>query len=144
MAALSEIAALRGGGQVEALAAQGLDPFLFLVLPRAWALAISAFTLAMVLVPAALITGFIASSLLGAVETTLWAFLDGVLQAMHTGDFAVFPAKMIIIGLLVALAATLTGLDARPGESAAQILPRGFMRGTLAILLASITLSFAV
>jgi phospholipid/cholesterol/gamma-HCH transport system permease protein len=144
MVTLSETATLRRGGQVEALAAQGLDPFLFLVLPRAWALAISAFTLAVILVPVALVTGFAAGSLLGAVETTIWSFLDGVLRAMHTADFAVFPAKMVVIGLLVALTAVLTGLDAGAGENAARVLPRGFMRGTLAILVVSITLSFAV
>jgi phospholipid/cholesterol/gamma-HCH transport system permease protein len=144
MVALSEVATLRRGGQVEALAAQGLDPFLFLVLPRAWALAISAFTLAVLLVPVALVTGFVASSLLGAVETTVWTFLDGVLRAMRTADFAVFPAKMLTIGLLVALTAVLTGLDAGVGVNAAQVLPRGFVRGTIAILVVTITLSFAV
>jgi phospholipid/cholesterol/gamma-HCH transport system permease protein len=143
MVTLSEIATLRRGGQVEALAAQGLDPFLLLVLPRAWALAISAFTLAVLLVPVALITGFVASNLLGAVETTVWSFLDGVLRAMHAADFAVFPAKMIAIGLLVALTAIVTGFEARSGENAALVLPRGFVRGTLAILVVSITLSFA-
>lgn len=144
MLALSEVATLRRGGQVEALAAQGLDPFLFLVLPRAWALAISAFTLAVLLVPVALVTGFVASSLLGAVETTVWSFLDGVLRAMRTADFAVFPAKMLTIGLLIALTAVLTGLDAGVGVNAAQVLPRGFVRGTIAILVVTITLSFAV
>lgn len=144
MVTLSEIATLRRGGQVEALASQGLDPFLLLVLPRAWALAISAFTLAVILVPVALVTGFVASSLLGAVETTIWSFLDGVLRAMRAADFAVFPAKMMAIGFLVALTAILTGLDTRAGENAARVLPRGFVRGTLAILVVTITLSFAV
>jgi phospholipid/cholesterol/gamma-HCH transport system permease protein len=141
---LSEIAALRLGGQLDVLAAQGLDPFLLLVLPRACALAIAAFTLAMVFVPAALVTGFVASSLLGAAESSLWSFLDGVLLAMHRADFVVFPAKMVAIGLLVALTACLTGVGADPRDDAAHVLPRGFIRGTLAILFASIALSFVV
>jgi phospholipid/cholesterol/gamma-HCH transport system permease protein len=142
--AVSEIAAVRLGGQLDVLAAQGLDPFLLLVLPRACALAIAAFTLAMVFVPAALVTGFVASSLLGAAESSFWSFLDGVLLAMHRADFVVFPAKMVAIGLLVALSACLTGITADPRDDAAHVLPRGFIRGTLAILLASIALSFAV
>jgi phospholipid/cholesterol/gamma-HCH transport system permease protein len=141
---VAEIAALRSGGQVEALAAQGLDPFLLLVLPRTVALAIAAFTLAMVFVPAALITGFVAGSLFGAVTTSLWSFLDGVLGAMQAADFVVFPVKMVTIGLLVSLTAGLTGFGAAPGEDVTQTLPRAFIRGTLAILLTSIALSFAV
>ena len=144
LVAASEIAALRLGGQVNALAAQGLDPFLLLVLPRACALAIAAFTLAMVFVPAALVTGFVAGSLLGAVATSFWSYLDGVLLAMHRADFVIFPAKMLAIGLLVALTACLTGFGSDPRDDARQVLPRGFIRGTLAILLVSLASSFAV
>jgi phospholipid/cholesterol/gamma-HCH transport system permease protein len=144
LVAASEIAALRLGGQVDALAAQGLDPFLLLVLPRACALAIAAFTLAMVFVPAALVTGFVAGSLLGAVATSFWSYLDGVLLAMHRADFVIFPAKMLAIGLLVALTACLTGFGSDPRDDARQVLPRGFIRGTLAILLVSLASSFAV
>ena len=144
MVALSELALLRAGGQVDALAAQGLDPFQLLVLPRAVALAVAAFTLAVLFVAAALVTGFVAGSLLGAVTASLWSFLDGVLRAMGAVDYVVFPAKMLTIGLLVALTAALTGLEAGPRDDSAQVLPRGFIRGTLAILFASIALSFAV
>ena len=63
---------------------------------------------------------------------------------MRAGDFAVFPAKMIVIGLLVALTACLTGLTATAQDEAARRLPRGFVRGVVAILLVSIALSLAV
>jgi len=138
---VSEIGGLQFGGQVHALAAQGLDPFLLLVLPRAAALAIACFTLGIVFVVAALMTGFIAGSLVGAVHTPIGSFLERVLLAMHAEDFAVFPAKMIVIGLLVALTACLTGLTASAQDDAARLLPRGFVRGVVAILLASIALS---
>ena len=138
---VSEIGGLQIGGQVHALAAQGLDPFLLLVLPRAAALAIACFTLGIVFVVAALLTGFIAGSLVGAVHIPIGSFLERVLLAMHAGDFAVFPGKMIVIGLLVALTACLTGLTASAQDDAARLLPRGFVRGVVAILLASIALS---
>ena len=138
---VSEIGGLQFGGQVHALAAQGLDPFLLLVLPRAAALAIACFTLGVVFVVAALLTGFIAGSLVGAVHIPIGSFLERVLLAMHAGDFAVFPGKMIVIGLLVALTACLTGLTASAQDDAARLLPRGFVRGVVAILLASIALS---
>lgn len=141
---VSEIGELQIGGQVSALAAQGLDPFLLLVLPRACALAIACFTLGVMFVLAALLSGFVAGSLLEAVRISIWSFLDRVLLAMHARDFVVFPAKMIVIGLLVALTASLTGLTATAQDEAARLLPRAFVRGVVAILLANLALSLAV
>ena len=141
---VSEIGELQIGGQVRTIAAQGLDPFLLLVLPRACALAIACFTLGVMFVVAALLSGFVAGSLLGAVHIPIGSFLDRVLLAMRAGDFAVFPAKMIAIGLLVALTACLTGLTATAQDEAARLLPRGFVHGVVAILLVSIALSLAV
>lgn len=144
MVALAEIAGLTAGGQVRALEAQGLDPFLLLILPRACALALAAFTLGIVFVVSALLSGFIVGSLLGALTISLWSLFDRVLLAMRAADFAVFPVKMLVIGLLVALTACLTGLEAQPREDVARLLPRGFVRGVLAVLLAGIALGLAV
>jgi phospholipid/cholesterol/gamma-HCH transport system permease protein len=141
---VSEIGELQIGGQVSTLAAQGLDPFLLLVLPRACALAIACFILGVMFVLAALLSGFIAGSLLEAVRISIWSFLDRVLLAMHARDFVVFPAKMIVIGLLVALTASLTALTATARDEAARLLPRAFVRGVVAVLLANLVLSLAV
>jgi phospholipid/cholesterol/gamma-HCH transport system permease protein len=141
---VSEIGELQIGGQVSTLAAQGLDPFRLLVLPRACALAIACFTLGVMFVLAALLSGFVAGSLLEAVRISIWSFLDRVLLAMHARDFVVFPTKMIVIGLLVALTASLTGLTATAQDEAARLLPRAFVRGVVAVLLANLALSLAV
>lgn len=139
--ALYEIGTLARSGQIRALEAQGLDPFDLIVLPRACAIAIASFTLGMTFVLTALVTGFVAGSLIQVVQTSIWTFLDRVLLAMNVSDFIVFPMKMIAIGLLVALTACLTGLGAGPRDDLARLLPTGFMRGVVAILLASVALS---
>jgi phospholipid/cholesterol/gamma-HCH transport system permease protein len=140
----SEIGELQIGGQVSTLAALGLDPFQLLVLPRACALSLASFTLGVMFVVAALLSGFVAGRLLEAVQISLWSFFDRVLHAMRPGDFVIFPAKMTLIGLLVALTASLTGLTATAQDEAARLLPRAFVRGVVAILLASIVLSLMV
>jgi phospholipid/cholesterol/gamma-HCH transport system permease protein len=140
----SELGELQIGGQVSTLAAQGLDPFLLLVLPRACALALACFTLGVMFVIAALLSGFVAGSLLEAARISVWSFFDRVLLAMRAGDFVIFPAKLILIGLLVALTASLTGLTVGAQDEAARLLPRAFVRGVVAILLASIALSLVV
>jgi phospholipid/cholesterol/gamma-HCH transport system permease protein len=70
-----------------------------------------------------------------------WTLLDRVLVAMQASFFVSFPVKMIVIGLLVALTQGLTALAATPQDEVARLLPRGFMRGLLAILLVNISLS---
>jgi phospholipid/cholesterol/gamma-HCH transport system permease protein len=141
--AVQEVGELQLGGQARALAAQGIDPFLLLVLPRATALALASFTLGVLFALTALVVGFVSGNLLGSVQGSLWGFLDRVLAAMQAADFAVFPAKMVVIGLLVALTACLTGMNARAGEDMASLLPRGFVRGLVAIMIASLVLSLA-
>jgi len=141
---VSEIGELQIGGQVSRLAAQGLDPFLLLVLPRACALAIACFTLGIMFVLAALLSGFVVGSLFEAVRISIWSFFDRVLLAMQARDFVVFPAKMIVIGLLIAQTASLTGLTATAQDEAARLLPRAFVRGVVAVLLANLALSLAV
>jgi phospholipid/cholesterol/gamma-HCH transport system permease protein len=141
MVMLSELGGLSIERQLGALEAQGLDPFALFLLPRACAFAVAAFTLGFVFTLTALITGFVAASLGQVATLSFWSFLDRVLVAMQIGYFVSFPLKMILIGLLVALTQGLTGLAAGPQDEVARLLPRGFMRGTLAILLVNIVLS---
>jgi phospholipid/cholesterol/gamma-HCH transport system permease protein len=140
---VTELNLLRSRGQLDVLAAQGLDPFLLLVLPRTLAFALTSFTLGVFFVLGALVMGFVASSLLGAVRESLWVFFDHVLSSMRTADFAMFPVKMLCIGALVALTACITGLTARQRDETAVLLPRGFVRGVLAIMFASLAFSLA-
>jgi phospholipid/cholesterol/gamma-HCH transport system permease protein len=81
--------------------------------------------------------------MLNAVGMTLWSFLDRVLMATRLADFIIVPLKLLAIGLLVALTACLTALTAGPRDDIAKLLPRGFMRGLIATLLASIAFSLA-
>jgi phospholipid/cholesterol/gamma-HCH transport system permease protein len=140
---VAELGTLQLGGQSRVFSGQGLDMFALLVLPRGIAFALGSFTLGVIFVLVALTVGFVAGSLLGAVHVSLWQFLDRVLAAMQAADFALFPAKMSAIGLAVALIACLTGLSADSRDHLAELLPRAFVRGVLAIMIISLVLSLA-
>jgi phospholipid/cholesterol/gamma-HCH transport system permease protein len=144
MATAAETASLQSGGQIHMLAAQGIDPFLVVVLPRALALALGSYTLGVVFVVAAMVIGVGVANLTGTVAISLGELFTTVLGAMKAADFIVFPAKMLVIGLLIAMSSTLTGLTVLPGEAASRLLPRAFVRGTLAIMLVTVTLSLAL
>ena len=77
-----ELGAMRVSGQVHLLDAQGIDPFLYLVIPRVLATAIGMFCLSMVFLAVALTTGLVAANALGLTSLTLLDFFEEVLTAM--------------------------------------------------------------
>ena len=143
MLTVTELGMLQTGGQVRAMYAQGIDPFLLLVLPRTLAFALSGFTLGILFAATALVFGFIVSGAIGTVQDSLWTFLDRVVAAMTVSDYAVVPIKLLVIGFLVGLSSCLTGLGAADDDTQASLLPRGFVHGMLVIMIASILLTLA-
>ena len=140
-AVVAELGMLAAEGEASVLRAEGIDLFQVLVLPRAAAFAVAAFTLGVVFVMTALASGFVAGSLGGAVNGSIFAFLDGVLRAMALRDLAVFPVKLLLIGGTVALACCATGLAAQEVDGPSTLMPRGFTRGITGILAVTVLLS---
>ena len=140
-AAVAELGMLKAEGEVAILRAEGIDIFQYLVLPRAVAFALAGFTLGVVFVLISLISGFVTGSLAGVVNTSIFGFLDNVLRAMTIADMSIFPAKLLLIGLVVALACCITGLTAREADTPSSLLPRGFTRGVTGILTVTLLLS---
>ena len=144
MLTVTELGMLQTGGQIRTMLSQGIDPFLLLVLPRTLAFALSSFTLGILFAAEALVFGFVVSSAAGAIQESLWSFLDKVLSAMTVRDYMLVPAKLLVIGFLVGLSCCLTGLAARDDDDLASLMPRGFVRGMLVIMITSIFLTLTV
>jgi phospholipid/cholesterol/gamma-HCH transport system permease protein len=140
-AAVAELGMLTADGEVGILRAEGIDIFQYLVLPRALAFAVAAFTLGVMFVVLSLISGFVTGTLAGVVSGSIFGFLDDVLRATTIADLVVFPAKLLLIGLMVALVCCATGLAAQQTDAPSTLLPRGFTRGVIAILAATLLLS---
>jgi phospholipid/cholesterol/gamma-HCH transport system permease protein len=111
------------------------------VFPRAVAFALAAFTLGILFVLIALISGFVTGSVVAVVNGSIFGFFDNVLRATTAADLAIFPAKLLLIGLMVALACCATGLAARETDAVSTLLPRGFTRGVTVILAVTLLLS---
>jgi phospholipid/cholesterol/gamma-HCH transport system permease protein len=141
---LTELGQLQSDRQIRALQAQGLDPFLCLVMPRGAAFAIASYTLGIVFVLATLFVGFVAGSLLDVGKLSIWSFLDNVLIATAQIDFVLFPTKMLAIGLMVAATVCMTALSAGPQDGLGKLMARGFVRGMLAVMLTSALFSLMV
>jgi len=135
---LSELGEMRRRGQIRTLDAQGIDPFLFLVVPRVLALTISVFCLTIVFVIAAYFFGHISATVLGVDTEPLWQVPLDMLQFLGGSGYAVVPVKTLAIGFTIGIVCCLTALETEPpGASAASLMPRGFIRSILAIFLVS-------
>lgn len=139
-----EFGAIKASGQLGALEAQGIDPFVLLVLPRVLALAVAGFTLGVAFLSVALATGWIAAELFSVGSGGPAGFVDLLLEATDRRDFPLFAAKLTLIGALVALVSAITGMSATQRDTPSYLLPRAFVRGILAVLLSSALLSMAV
>jgi len=141
MPMVAQLVGARTGGQVHAMEALGLDPFLLLLLPRAFALAIASFTLTVIFIAVALLTGFVADTLLQSSTVTFGAFLGRMEKALVLTDVVVFPIKASGIGHLIALTAGITALEGHRRAGTAELLPQAFVRGILVILTFNVALT---
>jgi phospholipid/cholesterol/gamma-HCH transport system permease protein len=139
---LAELGNMRIDGQVRMLDAQGVDPFLFLVVPRVVAVSVCMFCLTIAFIMVALVSGFLAGNALGSMDFTLQDFIFGILSKMEPGDFATVPLKTISIGFVVALMAGTTGLSVSGSRAdLLAALPRCVTKSALTALLISILLT---
>ena len=133
---LVELGAMQARGQVHMLDAMGVDPFLFLVLPRVLATSLCTFGLSVVLTVVSLASGYLTGNVLNLSRYGLLEFVYVLLQAMGPSEFAILLLKPLGIGFAVALIACTTGL--MPADQLADVprrLPRGFVRSVVAIFL---------
>lgn len=141
-AMMIELCLLRSGGQLRMLAAQGIEPFRFLVMPRVVALALSQFALTIVFVVTTLLLGHLFGTALGVTERSLFAFLDAVLGAMTPNDFVLVPLKSLTIGLAIGIVSALAVFDVDDDRLRIQdLIARGFAAAVVAVFLVSGLLS---
>jgi phospholipid/cholesterol/gamma-HCH transport system permease protein len=133
-----EFAHMRTSGQLRMLEAQGIDPFLFLIVPRCLATALSMFCLTVVFTLVALATGYLVGRVVLSTDMTVIEFINTVLVAMGVGEYVIITLKPLIAGLLITLITCTTGLTVGgPAGQLAEALPRGFVKSVLAVFLVS-------
>jgi len=125
-------------GRLEALDAQGIDPLLYLALPRVLAAALATVCLTILFTAAALFAGWAVALVLSPTDVGLLEFLGNVLRAMGASNFVLLPLKALLVGLVVALVATAIALGS-PAAAAepARLAPAGFGLMVLATLVVS-------
>ncbi len=142
MLAVAELGLRSRSGQIRTLAADGIDPFGLLVVPRALAFAVASFTLGVAFALFSLIAGYVVSASFGNLYGSWWSFLSHVLAAMSAFDYLIIPLKFVLIGFGVGVCSCLSGLVVAAEAPIAMLLPRGFARGMLTVM--AIDIAFTV
>ncbi|UCD79264.1 MAG: ABC transporter permease [Desulfobacterales bacterium] len=137
-----ELGSMQAEGQIRMLDAQGVDPFIYIVLPRVLALALSVFFLTVFFLIVAFGAGFMAGNLLLDRNRTLFEFANRILADMGPIEFAMIPIKTLAIGYMAALIACLTGLEVTGSATdVSVVLPRGMVKAVIATLVVSVLIT---
>ena len=82
----SELATMTASGKVRMLDAQGIDPLIYLVMPRVTAMVISTFCLTIMFIMFSIVSGYLFSFTLGLRVLAPDIFMDQVLRALQLKD----------------------------------------------------------
>ena len=107
----AELGHMRLSGEVRVLDAQGLDPLVYLVVPRALATMVAVLCLTVIFIAVCLWSGYWFGWLLGARAGGVVAFLDSVARAIGPWDVVNVVTKSLIPGLLAGVICSVEGLS---------------------------------
>ncbi len=137
----AEMASMTANGDVKVLDAQGLDPMVYLVMPRVLGAGISVFCLAVVFVLVAFSAGYLCGAMLG-LSPSPGIFMDGVLSAIGKADAPSFLIKTLIPGMTTAAISCSEGLGIRGHlTEIPQATTRAVVRSTFALVIISALIS---
>jgi phospholipid/cholesterol/gamma-HCH transport system permease protein len=144
-AIVTELGLMRVGGEVRVLEAQGLEPLLFLVMPRVLAMAVSAFCLTVIFVLVAFASGYGFGAFIGQANGDLTVFVNGVFKAVHPGDGLSFLVKCLLPALLTGVICSTEGLSAEGGVTEVPLAAkRALARSLGALFITSAAVSLIV
>jgi phospholipid/cholesterol/gamma-HCH transport system permease protein len=106
----AELGHMRLSGEVRVLDAQGLDPLVYLVVPRALATMTAVLCLTVIFIFVCLFSGYWFGWLLGARTGGVFGFLQSVARAIGPWDLFNVVAKSLLPGLLAGVICSTEGL----------------------------------
>jgi phospholipid/cholesterol/gamma-HCH transport system permease protein len=131
----AEMATNRVMGEITALEAMGIDPYIYLVLPRVLGCIVSVACLMVVFDAVALVSGFLGASTTGM---SIQGYTDIVLRTLSAKDVWITVAKGVFFGAAVALFCSFQGLSVTAGPTE---IPQAVTRGVVGTIVAIFIMS---
>jgi len=108
----TELAVMKVTGEVRVLEAQGIEPFIYLVMPRVLAMLVATFCLTLVFITLAFAGGYLFGALNGDILLGPMMFLSSVAKSVQPVDVLNIFAKSIIPAMLTGVICSMEGLRA--------------------------------
>ena len=141
-AIVTELATMRVRNEVSLLEERGVDPMLYLVMPRMVGVAVSVLCLTLYFIAISLITGFLLSLTLETGSRDALAFFESVMRPIQVRDFVSLLTKAILPGLLTGVICCVEGLMIKGvATEVPQAATRAVVRSITALLLVSAVVS---
>ncbi|MHC4536459.1 MAG: MlaE family ABC transporter permease [Planctomycetota bacterium] len=138
----TELATMTVTGRVRMLDSQGIDPLIYLVMPRMIAIVISAFCLTLLFIVFSFVSGYLFSSILGLRMLPPSLFLDHVLRAFQSEDVLNLLFNSLIPPLLTGAICCLEGLTVPQASTAVPVATRrALSRSVVCLFLVSVPAS---
>ena len=138
----TELGIMKVGGEVRVIEAQGLDPLVFLVMPRVLATALAAFCLTVIFIFVTFASGYGFGWFFGQANVDPAAFTASVFRAVHPSDAISLLAKCLVPALLTGVICCTEGLSVEGGVT--QVPPaakRALTRSLFALYRTSVAVS---
>jgi phospholipid/cholesterol/gamma-HCH transport system permease protein len=138
----TELANMRASGEVRLLDAQGLDPLIYLVIPRTLGLTISIFGLSVIMIVTAFAGGYLFAAVRDVRIGTPGLFLENIMASVNGQDLLSAAAKSTIPGFIAGTICCSDGLSAdRSISELSGVVTRAVQRSILVTFLVSILIS---
>jgi phospholipid/cholesterol/gamma-HCH transport system permease protein len=138
----TELANMKVHGEVRILDAMGVDPFVYLVIPRVLGVAASTFCLTILFLAVTFIGGFVCMWVLLLGDIDMGLFFSNIIGAVTITDVFSLLAKSILPGLLTGAICCDEGLGVGGAVTDVPIAAtRGVMRSVAALFVASLLIS---
>jgi phospholipid/cholesterol/gamma-HCH transport system permease protein len=141
-AIVTELATMRVHHEVGLLEEQGVDPMVYLVMPRTLGVAVSVFCLTLYFIAISLVTGFFFSLVLETGSRDAVTFLESVMRPIQIRDFVNLLLKTILPGVLTGVICCVEGLSIKGlATEVPQAATRAVVRSMTALLVVSAVVS---
>lgn len=138
----TELGNMKVSGEIHLLDAQGLDPFLYLVVPRVIGVAVSVFCLTIIFVVLAFVGGYLTGVLVGTTTMSPLRFIDTVFGALTKADVFNLLIKTFVPGSLTGAICCTEGLGVVAATTEVpQAATRGVVRSITALFITSVLVS---
>lgn len=132
----TELANMKVGREVELLDAQGIEPMIYLILPRVLGLAISVLCLTIVFIVVSLASGYLFGFMLNVAAGDPALFLSTVFQSVKPADLVNLLSKTFVPGMMTGIICCLVGISVKGMiTEVPQAATKGVVRSIIALLL---------